>query len=216
MNTKLNSLLVMAMLSAPAVAGVVVLDDFDSTPNDDAFGARSSFSSFVNDDPFGQGGTTVIDTAFSFDGNNGALIMNSGIGARQEANLSYDAAGVLFDFSSTGTLSFDFIQVDQDFSIRVLLLDELGGKAVAQIDVSAGGVQSVEYDILNDSSFQNIDLSRINSADFFFNNAQRNDDDEFIHTASLDFVLTSISAVPSPSGVAVMALGGLAMSRRRR
>lgn len=209
--------LVATLFGGQAIAGPLMLDDFDANPNDDALGARSSFESSVNDDPFGQGGTTVIDDAFSFGTDLGAMIMNSGIGARQSAYLNYNLDSGPLDLSSNGVISFDFLQVDQDFNIRILLIDELGGKAVASfLQVQAGGPRSVLFDVVNDSDFANLDLSVVEQVEILFNYAVRDDDDQFIHTASLDFVLGSIRAVPAPNALALLGLGGLVAVKRRR
>lgn len=205
----------LALLAAPALAGVIVLDDFDADPNDDALGARD-FSSGISADPFGQGGSAFIDTGFHWGDDAGALIMNSGIGVQQNARLDYDGFSSPLDLSGAGVLAFDFLQVDQDFGIRIVMIGQGGGKAVIdQLHVGAGAQQTVLFDILADSDFTNIDISAITDVEIVFNSSFR-DGDDFVRVASLDFILTGIRAVPTPSAMAFWGLGGLAAARRRR
>ncbi|MFG0298840.1 MAG: PEP-CTERM sorting domain-containing protein [Phycisphaerales bacterium JB047] len=212
---QLHAFFLMSLIGGTAIAGPVMLDDFDSDPNDGLFGARN-FSSFIADDPFNQGGSTVIDTAFSYGSDTGAMIMNSGIGVQQEAELAYQLNSGPVDLADTGVLAFDFFAVDQDFSIRIVMIGGDGGKAVIdQLHVGAGGPQTVEFDILNDSDFVNMDISQIIDVRINFNTSFRVGDD-YEHVPSLDFVLGSIRAVPAPSNMALLGLGGLAATRRRR
>lgn len=211
----IGGLFVLATLYGVA-HGDIILDDFDNDPNDGLLGART-LSSVIHDDPFGQGGNTFVDTGFSFGDEAGALIMNSGIGARQRATLRYNQSIDPFDLSDNGILAFDFLQVDQDFDIRIVITADSGGKAVIdQFHISAGGEQTFLFDILNDADFVNLGLSDINDIRIVFNEAVLDNDGGYAHTASLDFVLGGIRAVPSPGSMALLGLGGLMVSRRRR
>ncbi|HCT44646.1 MAG TPA: hypothetical protein DF699_05490 [Phycisphaerales bacterium] len=204
---QLHAFFLMSLIGGTAIAGPVMLDDFDADPNDDLFGARD-FGSSISDDPFLQGGDTTINTVFSYGDDAGALIMNSGIGAVQTAWLNYGFNSGPVDLSDNGVMAFDFLAVDQDFTIRIVMIGGDGGKAVInQLQVGAGGPQTVEWDILNDSDFADMDLAEVVDLRISIN---------FDHVHSLDFVLGSIRAVPAPSSMALLGLGGLAATRRRR
>lgn len=212
------SLIAIPLCGVAASAGIIVLDDFDADPNDDALGERTSFGSSIIDDPFNQGGNAFIDTVFDSGGDTGALIMNSGVGVQQSAHIRYFPSSPL-DLLSSGntTFEFDFLEVDQDFTIRIVMIGGSGGKAVtSSLFVSAGSNQTVSVDIVNEFDFFSMDLSAVRSVELIFNNTHRNDDGDFVNTPSLDFVLSEFRAVPAPGALAFIGLSGLATLRRRR
>jgi|GEM_PF-1077819 len=202
-----------------ANAGAIVLDDYDSDPNNDALGHRATFNGSIISDPFSQGGNVELDTAFASDDDIGAVFMNSGVGVQQRLSMRYNLNQGPLDLLSSGntTLEFDFLEVDQDFTIRIVMLGSFGGKAVtSSLLVEAGSNQTTSVDIVNGFDFFAMDLSSVTSFEVIFNNTHRDDVGDFVNTPSLDFVLTEMRAVPAPSALSLIGLSGLAILRRKR
>lgn len=202
-----------------ANAGPIVLDDYDSDPNDDALGHRATFNGSILADPFNQGGNALLDTAFVHGDDTGAVFMNSGVGVQQRLSMRYNLNQGPLDLLSSGntTLEFDFLEVDQDFTIRIVMIGSFGGKAVtSSLLVEAGSNQTTSVDIVNGFDFFSMDLSSVSSFEVIFNNTHRDDVGDFVNTPSLDFVLTELRAVPTPGVMSILGLGGLAILRRKR
>lgn len=209
-------LTVLGTLTGTAAAGgglTIVLDGFDSDPNDDAGGPRVISSAEVAN-PFGQSSNFFLDTAFNAGGAMGAAIFNSGIGVEQEGRIDWDnnGAGLNLDTAALGIVGFelDFLLVDQDFNIQIELGTNGGGTASIDAIIAAGGSRT-ESISLGDFNFgAGFDASDVDSVRITFNN-------RLDAVASLDFVVTEFRAVvPAPGSMALLGLGGLVAVRRRR
>jgi MYXO-CTERM domain-containing protein len=203
-----------AGFAGAATAGglTIVLDDFDSDPNDEAGGPRA-VSSIILSNPFNQPATFEVNTAFSFDGINGAAVFNSGIGVEQEGTILWDnnGAGLGLDAASLGLVGFelDFLMIDQDFTYIVEVSSASGALSTFG-SFTAGGARTESLSLGDFDVFGAFDASAVDSVRITFNVS----DDP---TASLDFILTEFRAVvPTPGSLALLGLGGLLAARRRR
>jgi hypothetical protein len=213
----MRHMLLMTLLAGctgAATAGglTIVLDDFDSDPNDEAGGPRS-VSSIVLSNPFNQPATFGVDTAFSFNGVNGAAIFNSGIGAEQEGTILWDnnGAGLGLDAASLGLVGFelDFLMVDLDFSY-IIEVSSADGSLFEFGSFAAGGERTESLSLTDFDASGNFDASAVDSIRIIFNVSDA-------PTASLDFILTEFRAVvPAPGSLALLGFGGLVAARRRR
>ncbi|MFT5423518.1 MAG: MYXO-CTERM domain-containing protein [Phycisphaerales bacterium] len=207
------------LLAGPLLAQGFSIDDFDSLPNDEIGGDRQ-VSGFVGVNPFSQPSSFDVFDTFSFAGINGAAIFNSGIGVEQLGNMSWDnqQAGLDLNLAAMGVVGFelDFLQIDQAFEIEIVL-ESFGfnpdGKArftttigpVTSLTTYAFSIDDFTSDPASGFSFAKVDSFTINF------NLRANP------TASLDFILTEFRAtVPTPGAAALLGLGGLIATRRRR
>jgi hypothetical protein len=212
---KALTLTIIAGLTGSAVAGgnpTIVLDDFASEPNTQAGGPRT-VSSQIFDNPFGQSGDFNVDTGFSFDGINGAVIFNSGIGVRQEGRILWDnnGAGLGLNAAALGLLGFqlDFLMIDQDFTY-IIEVSSAGGALSRFGSFAAGGARTESLSLGDFDLFGDFDATAVDSVVIIFNVSDET-------TASLDFILTEFRAVvPTPGSMAMLGLGGLLIARRRR
>lgn len=202
-----------AGLSAPALAGsaTLILDDFDSEPNDEAGGPRQVWSTVLAN-PLGQASNFDVDTAFSAGGVNGAAFFNAGIGVKQEGTIAWNGGitGLNLDAVALGITGFelDFAAIDQDFDFVMRLFDGSGGTASAAGTFLAGGART-ESLALSGFGSASFDATEIDSIEIVFNVSGS--------TASLDFALTEFrAAIPAPGPLAMIGLGGLVAARRRR
>ncbi len=200
-----------------ASAGVVsssVLDDFDTDPNTGLAGPRTININMI-DNPFNQPASFGVDTAFDIGTDQGALVFNSGIGVKQGASIVYNNsdAGLGFNGNAMGLAGFciDFLEVDQNFILRFELGDGAGGLASYEAVVFAGINQTIEVSFGDFQASPGFDMNDIDSIALGFNNGDNS-------TASLDFIASEfrMSVVPTPGALALLGLGGLAASRRRR
>jgi len=205
------------LLLAPALhAQSIVLDDFDSDPNDEAGGVRE-ITSTVNFNPYGQTSTFDLLTGFSLDDIAGAVVFNSGIGVEHTGMINWDnnGAGLNLDAAGLGVVGFelDFLQIDQMFEVSILLetFDTTGSSASLTRKIGpALAPTTFAFDMGDFSTVGSFDLSDVDSVTITFNS-------ESVNTPSLDFILTEFRAtVPSPASVALLGLGGLVAVRRRR
>ncbi|MFG0305136.1 MAG: VPLPA-CTERM sorting domain-containing protein [Phycisphaerales bacterium JB040] len=205
------------LLIAPAMhAQTIVLDDFDSNPNDEAGGPRE-LSSTINFNPYNQSSSFEVLTGFTLDDIAGAVVFNSGIGVEHTGIINWDnnGAGLNLDAAALGLVGFelDFLQIDQMFEIGILLETFGAANASASLTSKIGPALSPKTFSFSagDFSFQeNFDLSDVDSVTITFNS-------ESMNTPSLDFILTEFRAVvPSPASAALLGLGGLVATRRRR
>ncbi len=204
----------LAGLTGVATAGgpTIVLDDFDSDPNDEAGGPRS-VSTLIVSNPFNQPATFQVDTAFSFDGIGGAAIFNSGIGVEQEGTILWDndGAGLGLDVASLGIIGFelDFLMIDQDFTY-IMEISSADGALSRFASFAAGGARTESIGLGDFDVFGSFDATAVQSVRITFNVSDA-------PTASLDFILTEFRAVvPTPGSLVLLGLGGLAAVRRRR
>src|SRR5690606_13178635 len=107
---KLWNLLAVAGLTAGiANAGVIILDDFDADPNDDAGGPRS-VSSMVISNPFSQPFNAAVDTGLNLpSGDVGAFVFNAGIGVKAKTTIRWDnnGAGLNLDLGALDITGFE-------------------------------------------------------------------------------------------------------------
>ncbi len=203
----------LAGLIGPAFAGVIVLDDFASDPNTGLAGPRS-VSSVMIANPFNQPATFEVDTAFSYNGNVGAAIFNSGIGASQQGRITWnnDGVGLDLDLVAMHGIGFqlDFLMVDLDFRVDMVLRTNDGGSAEHTQIISAGGAQTYTFDLADFTTNAGFDPADVDGIELWFNPRTDN-------IASLDFILTEVRMlVPSPGSAGLLAAAGLFALRRRR
>lgn len=215
-----KGIIALAVCAGMAQAGIVsvVLDDFDSDPNDD-LGGVGTYSTIILSNPFNQGADFNLDTALNLGDDVGSLIFNSGIGVEQLSSITYNAsdAGLNLDAASLGVQGFelDFAMVDLNFiaSIDLLTYDGMGnivGSASHQIQIGAGTDITAAWNLADFSVADAFDASDVDEVRLTFN--VRNNP-----TASLDFIATEFRAVvPPPGSAALLGLGGLLVARRGR
>ncbi len=207
-----------AGLAHAGIANTLILDDFDSDPNDD-LGGVASYSTIILSNPFSQGADFSLDTLMSTGGDTGALIFNSGIGVEQIGTIVYnnEGAGLDLDAAGLGVQGFelDFALVDIGFYAQLTLYtyDDMGnaiGSATQLIQISAGMDLMGEWTLADFSVADAFDASDVDEVRLTFN--VRN-----FPTASLDFIATEFRAVvPPPGSAALLGLGGLMIARRGR
>ncbi len=207
-----------AGLAHAGISNTIVLDDFDSDPNDD-LGGVGTYSTIILNNPFNQGSDFSLDTLMSSGSDTGALIFNSGIGVEQVGMISYnnEGAGLDLDAAGLGVQGFelDFALVDLDFYAEIDLFsyDDMGnviGSASHLIQIGAGMDVTGEWNLADFSVADAFDASDVDELRLTFN--VRN-----FPTASLDFIATEFRAVvPPPGSAALLGLGGLMIARRGR
>ena len=208
-----------ALLTASLHAQSIVLDDFAADVNGQA-GGPSEVSSVINANPFSQSSDFGVFAGFSFGDIDGAAIFNSGIGVQQTGAINWDAngAGLDLDASALGVVGFelDFLQIDQEFTIEIVL--ETFGfnpEAAAVFSTTIGPAMELTTYAVPAGAFttgegSGFSFSKVDSVTITFNPADGN-------TPSLDFILTEFRAVvPTPASAALLGLGGLVATRRRR
>ena len=220
MNMKHNylALVLGAGLAHAGIANTLILDDFDSDPNDD-LGGVASYSTIILSNPFNQSADFSLDTLMSTGSDTGALIFNSGIGVEQLGTVVYnnEGAGLDLDAAGLGVQGFelDFALVDLNFFAQLTLFtyDDMGnaiGSATQLIQIGAGTDMTGEWSLADFSVADAFDASNVDEVRLTLN--VRN-----FPTASLDFIATEFRAVvPPPGSVALLGLGGLVIARRGR
>lgn len=215
-----KGIIALAISTGMAHAGIasVVLDDFDSDPNDD-LGGVGTYSTIILSNPFNQGADFNLDTGVSIGSDVGSLIFNSGIGVEQQGRIIYNAegAGLSLDAAGLGVQGFemDFAMIDQDFyaEIDLFTYDDMGnsvGSASRVIQIGAGMDITTAWNLGDFSVADAFDASDVDEVRLTFN--VRNNP-----TASLDFIATEFRAVvPSPGSAVLLGIGGLMITRRQR
>ncbi|MCR9074869.1 MAG: hypothetical protein NXI07_02410 [bacterium] len=215
-----KGIIALAISTGMAHAGIasVVLDDFDSDPNDD-LGGVGTYSTIILSNPFNQGADFNLDTGVSIGSDVGSLIFNSGIGVEQQGRIIYNAegAGLSLDAAGLGVQGFemDFAMIDQDFyaEIDLFTYDDMGnsvGSASRVIQIGAGMDITAAWNLGDFSVADAFDASDVDEVRLTFN--VRNNP-----TASLDFIATEFRAVvPSPGSAVLLGIGGLMITRRQR
>ncbi len=215
-----KGIIALAISTGMAHAGIasVVLDDFDSDPNDD-LGGVGTYSTIILSNPFNQGADFNLDTGVSIGSDVGSLIFNSGIGVEQQGSIIYNAegAGLSLDAAGLGVQGFemDFAMIDQDFyaEIDLFTYDDMGnsvGSASRVIQIGAGMDITAPWNLGDFSVADAFDASDVDEVRLTFN--VRNNP-----TASLDFIATEFRAVvPSPGSAVLLGIGGLMITRRQR
>lgn len=212
---------VLAAVCGLAQGGIstVILDDFDSDPNDD-LGGPGTYNSVIFSNPFNQSSSFTLDTAFNSGSDTGAIFFNSGIGVEQGASIVYDnsGSGLNLDAGGLGLVGFelDFLDVDLGFMMSIELGNNgdgpsgMAGVASLEVFVPAGMNQTASWSLNDFIISPGFDVNDVDSVTLNFNL----DSDP---TASLDFAATEFRAVvPAPGAIALLGLGGLVVSRRRR
>ena len=201
------------------IASTLILDDFDSDPNDDA-GGPGVYSTTIYNNPFNQGADFTLDTALSSGSDVGAVIFNSGIGVEQGASIVYDngGAGLNLDAAALGLTGFelDFLDVDQGFTVNIDLANNgdgpsgMAGVATLSVYVPAGMNQTAYWSLGDFIISPGFDIQDVDTVTLSFNTEDN-------PTASLDFIATEFRAVvPTPGSLALFGMGGLIAARRRR
>jgi hypothetical protein len=200
------------------IASSIVLDDFDSDPNTGA-GGVGDYSTIIFNNPFNQGASFSLETGLNIGSDNGAVVFNSGIGVEQSGMISYSnsGAGLNLDAIALGIQGFeiDFAMVDLDFSaeIELFTFDDMGnriGSASQLMLISAGGDLTASWNLGDFSIADMFDAGDVDEVRLTFNIQN-------FPTASLDFIATEFRAiVPSPGAAALLGLGGMVMTRRKR
>lgn len=211
---RLIAALGLAAFAGSAIAGnpTLILDDFDTDPNDDAGGPRV-LTTVDFDNPFGQIGNFDVDTDLMIDSDEGAAIFNSGIGLEQQGNITWDngGAGLSLDAIAIGLIGFelDFALIDLDFDYDITLTDGAGDTISATGTWAAGGARTESIALGDFTESALFDASNVDAVSITFNVDGSTD--------SLDFILTEFRAVvPTPGSTAMLAMGGLLCARRRR
>ncbi len=208
-----------AGLAHAGIASTLILDDFDSDPNNDA-GGPGDYSSVVFNNPFNQGSSFMLETGLDTGSDVGAVVLNSGIGVELGGSVTYsnNGAGLNFDGVASAVDSFEleFAMVDQQFQANIVLTtyDNMGnaiGDARWAVLVSAG-VDVVATWSFADFIIINDDFDATNIDEITMNlNLEEG------AVASLDFIATEFRAVvPPPGSAALLGLGGLMIARRGR
>lgn len=208
------AILGLAAVTGTALAGnpTLILDDFDSEPNDDAGGPRAvSLMEIAN--PFGQIGNFEVDTMLDIGSDEGAAVFNSGIGVQQQGDILWDndGAGLSLDAVALGLIGFelDFALIDLDFSYEIALTDGAGDSIGASGTWLAGGERTESITLGDFTESALFDATDVDAVSISFNIEG--------DTASLDFILTEFRAVvPTPGSFLMLGLGGLLCVRRRR
>jgi len=190
-----------------------VLDDFDSTINDELGGPRT-LSLDVLANPFSQLTRFEVVTDFGLDGASGALVFHAGIATEQTGTVTYDnnGAGLGLDLSGFNGLELDILQADQGFGMSVRAVDASGLVADWMGVVDATAVPSTRFiGFMGFDAPEGFDSSAVNSLELVFNTGES-------VVPSLDFVLGEVrtSVIPGPASVGLLGLGGLVALRRRR
>ena len=212
--TSLIGLMLAAGMAQAGTSSSIVWDDFDSDPNTE-LGGIAAHSQAIFSDPFSQGGTFALNTGIASTGDIGAIVFSSGIGTDMSASSSYGGAGTtpIWDFTALNADAFeiDFLLVDLDFDLELTLSNADGENATGTMTVLAGLDQTVSFSLAGLSASSGYDASQISSVNFEFY-------PRLGITTSLDFIATEIrlSTIPAPSSLAMLGLGGLAATRRRR
>lgn len=197
----------------------LILDDFDSDPNDD-LGGPGTYDSVIFNNPFDQSSSFTLDTAFNIGGDAGAIFFNSGIGVEQGASIVYDngGSGLNLDAGGLGLVGFemDFLNVDLGFMMSIELGNNgdgpsgMAGVASLEVFVPSGMNQTASWSLNDFIISPGFDVNDVDTVTLNFNL-------ESDPTASLDFAATEFRAVvPAPGAMALLGLGGLVVSRRRR
>lgn len=214
--------LVLIGMTSTAQAGIsstLILDDFDSDPNDDA-GGPGVYSTVVFNNPFNQSAEFTLDTLLSSGSDTGAVIFNSGIGVEQGASIRYDnnGSGLNLNAAALGITGFemDYLDVDQGFVMNIELSNNgdgpsgMAGVATLAVFIPAGMNQTASWSLGDFIISPGFDIQDVDTVTVNFNLEDN-------ATASLDFIATEFRAVvPAPGPIALLALGGIvAVSRRR-
>jgi hypothetical protein len=207
-----------ATLATAGANPTLILDDFDADPNDDAGGPRDISLLVDTAGPFGGGARFDLVTTSMFEGDIGAAVFVSdpGVTARGVITWNNGGNGLALDAAALGIVGFefDFAAVDQEFPMRIELRDGSGGTGSAEIRIDpillSDGIQTASLALASINSFGGLDLTDLSEIQLVFN--FRSDRAE-----GLDFVFTQFRAVvPTPGTAAMLAMGGLLASRRRR
>ena len=208
-NTKIIAGL--TLLCATQASAGLILDTYDADPDSLSFGPRV-LSASLNSDPFNQGGSFGIDTLFVSGADTGAVFFNSGIGAEQEASITYNDNnnGLNYNASSIQSFELDFLLVDLSFTANITMSTFGGGEASWDVVVPAGANYTATWSIADFVASGAFDIADVDEIAVNFNVTDR-------LTASLDFVATEFRAVvPTPGSLMLMGMGGFIAARRSR
>jgi len=221
MNTLFGAMALIGVTGAAqaGIASAIMLDDYDSTPNMGA-GGVGDYSTIMLNNPFNQSADFSLEAALTIGSDTGAVVFNSGIGVEQSGVISYSnsGAGLNLDAIDSGIQGFeiDFAMVDLSFTTQIVMysFDDMGnavGSARWSVLVEAGTNVIASWSLADFIIVQgDFDATNIDQLEVIFNTEDN-------PTASLDFIATEFRAVVPASGAwALLGLGGLVATKRRR
>ncbi|MFK7960658.1 MAG: hypothetical protein AB8G96_09030 [Phycisphaerales bacterium] len=224
-----------ALITLPASAGLVMIDDFSSGAFSSSITSGSDVTQQAGSMIGGQRdvGLEVLDNPFNqnfevaLGGGGLGLSFSAGVGLAGQLGLDYDGStdvedgslpfevgeGLNLDLSGLTDIQFGFLAADLDFEVLVILQQVENGAVTqtsqASLAVNASGSPFNATIAL--SEFDGALLNDVDRIGVLFNFNEAGDP-----ASSLDFLLTEISVVPAPSALAAFGLLGLAAGRRRR
>jgi len=218
---RLIALLAVAGFAGTALAGnpTLILDDFDADPNDDAGGPRAvSTTIFGGSGSFGGTHRFDIVTDTIYAGDEGSAVFESGVGINLSGTIRWDndGAGLALDAAALGLVGFelDFAVIDQNFNIELRIEDGDGTTSIATantdaLNLSGNSVRTDSYS-LDLFDLTDFDMTNVAAIQITFNTRSGVVD-------GLDFAATEFRAVvPTPGPLALLALGGVVCTVRRR
>lgn len=213
--TALIAMMLAAGIAQAGGASSIVWDDFDTDPNT-LLGGAATHNQTVISDPFSAGGVFSLQTGLvGLDGDIGGMLFTSGPSAVIQGLSAYGDLGgpAIWDMSALNAsgFEFDFLTADHAFDVEIELSSGVSDNASGTLHVEEGFDQTLSFSFADLSASGAFDLSAVSSVSFRFN--------AFPDTAiALDFVTTEVrlSTVPTPGSLAMLGLGGLVATRRRR
>ena len=228
----------LGLLGQAANAGIICIDDFTTGAFSDSqsavnvyynqqagsmLGGQRDLRYEIVSNTFGLSSDVVIGAGMVFNANDpgitGSIALDyDGAGeAEVDGNADFVAGpGLNANWTGAPSIDIDFLFLDLDFDVRVVLQTYGGpltagviGESVIQQTVSASGGAFTENFLLASATPTmggGVDLSDVDRLTIYFNDNQ---------VAAVDFGIAKI-AVPTPSSAALLAVGGLIGCRRRR
>jgi len=213
--TAFIGLILSAGMAQAGASGSIVWDDFDTDPNT-LLGGAAVHSQTVITDPFSAGGMFSLQTGLvGLDGDLGGMVFTAGPSAVMQGLSTYGDFGgpAIWDMTAMNAsgFEFDFLTADHAFNIEIELSSGVSDNASGTLHVEEAFDQTLSFSFGDLNVSGAFDLSAVSSVSFRFN--------EFPDTAhALDFVMTEVrlTTVPTPGTLAMLGLGGLIATRRRR
>lgn len=214
--TPLAALLLCAGIAQAGTPSALLWDDFDSDPNTDLGGAATHVQTVITD-PFSTGGIFSLDTGLvGLNGDIGGMVFTSGPSAVMQGLSQYGnfAGPAIWDMNALNAdgFEFDMLVADHAFDIEIELVSGVTESASGVLSVAEAFDQSLSFSFADLTASGGFDLSAVSAVNFRFNSSAQSP------ATALDFVLTEVrlSTIPAPSSLALLGLGGLCATRRRR